>query len=182
MFKPIRIPAVALLSFTSFLPAQQNSIVNNVFRDPSLHFSYPIPKGLTPYDADRIATNLHQPASNANEFIVFAAKDPKAPFGVVLLAERTGTDRKPALTKPDDFIDALLRTRTFGIPPGAKRSHYTNHTGIAISRLDWQTEGQFLSAVVFQSENRLICMKFNAPSAAAFTQMTETVNEIKRIP
>lgn len=147
-----------------------------------LHFSYPLPKGLAAYDPNEIAANLHRAPMNRNEFLIFAAKDPNGPYGVVLLAERLGMDRKPPLAKPDDFLDATLRSFPQEYAHGAKRSHWVNAAGIYFTRLDWKENGQFDSGVVFQAGQHLVCLTFNAASASSLNQMVATTREVKRLP
>lgn len=160
--------------------AQGSRVEDGVFVDHQLRFSYPVPPGLTPFDLAAVARGLGQEKANRNENLLFAARAKTGAFGVVLLAERLGTDRKPPLTKPDDFLDALMRGSQYGST--AKRSHMKTATGVDLARLDWQTGGEFDSGIVFQAGQQLVCMKFNAPTAAALAQMTSTVSGIRFLP
>ena len=106
---------VVLMLVCSVAVGQQVNVREGVVRDPQLHFSVALPPTLKVFDVDTIAKNLDQPSVREKEFRVFSAKALDGPNGEVLLAERIGTDRKPALTKPDDFLDALVRSSAPGL-------------------------------------------------------------------
>lgn len=161
--------------------AQAGRVEQGVFVDDALHFAYPIPEGLVPFDLGTVARGLGQAQANRNERLLFAARARTGTYGVVLIAERLGTDRRPPLTKPDDFLDAMMRSNPqYG--PSARRSHLKTTSGVEVSRLDWQGDGEFASGMVFQAGQQLICLKFNAPTALALTRITATVSGIRLIP
>ena len=162
---------------------QEATVRDGVVRDARLHFLWPLPQGLQAFDLNTVARNLGRDPVQKDEYLVFSAKVPEGSYGVVLLAERMGTDRKPALTKPDDFLDALVRSDRSGEYKNLRRSHGTTGQKLVFARMDWRTDdGGFSSGIVLQDGGYLLCFKFNARSQTEMAQMTGTMSSFRVTP
>ncbi len=180
----MRLFGLVFLMFLCLVAAGQQTIVRDgVVRDAQLHFSLRLPPTFKVFDVNAIARNLGREATRKNEFLVFSAKAPDGPYGLVLLAERLGTDRKPALTKPDDFLDALVRSDASGAYRDMRRSHGYTEGKVGFARMDWRTDdGGYSSGIVLQDGGYLLCFKFNARSGSELGQMTETIRSFRITP
>jgi hypothetical protein len=151
-----------------------NSYVNTYFK-----FSYSWPRMLQP--SDTASLQLPKKSPYANEFLLFAARQGDAPFGVVVLAERMSpTPHNRGFRDGGDFLDRVVSS--FKPEEHARfqpRKHFTNPNGITFDEADYTDDSGVNSAMVTQVNGFLILFKSNARTATDLAEMTKSIGELR---
>lgn len=128
------------------------------------------------------AMNLPKASPRKVESFLFAARQVEAPYGIVMISEKTR-----ALTMDQrDFQDAadLLSRVKRGIDPSLHwkplgEKHFRNQTGLTVDEFDYIVENEYSSAFVITLNGYLIVARCNARSATDLKVMTDSLIGIR---
>jgi hypothetical protein len=177
--------ALLLLFATTFCGLAQSpsegKVVGNAYVDSYFKFSYVWPAMLKPYETN--SPNAPAISPDANEFILFSARQGDEPFGIVVTAERLKTVT-PHSKGARDGADFLVRMEKFRPEQHAviqARNHFKNAAGLTIDQLIYTENGEFSSATAVQIGGFLIVFKCNAKSQADLGEMNRSVVAVRTI-
>jgi hypothetical protein len=151
-------------------------VTTDSYLNPYFHFSYSWPKELRPVNS--ASMNLHAPAGSTNEFFLFSAKSPDAPFGVVVIAEKPNshTPNPDGLNESQTFLEHVKQWwDPAGHPKILAETHAIKGEDLTFYELDYVLFGEYSSAIATQMGDFQIVFKCNAESAAELSALTKSV-------
>jgi hypothetical protein len=169
--------ASVLPTFPSFAQSPRDGHVTADFYINSyFHFSYSWPKTLHP--VDEASMNVHAPAGSTDEFFLFSAKKPDAPFGVVIIAEKPNfhAPASGGMNDSQSFLEHVKKTwDPAGHPKILSETQSQNGDGLTFYELDYIHFGQYSSAIATQIGEFQIVFRCNAKSVVELSGMTKSV-------
>ena len=177
--------ALLLLLVATFRGLAQSpsdgKVVGNAYVDSYFKFSYAWPAMLKPSDTN--PSNPPAVSPDANEFMLFSARQGDEPFGVVVTAERLKTADRHSKGFRDgaDFLVRMAKFRSEQHAVFEARNHFRNAGGLTIDQLIYMENGAYSSANAVQIGGFLIVFKCNAKSRADLEVMNKSVFAVRAI-
>jgi hypothetical protein len=158
---------------------EDGKVTGDAYTNTYFKFTYSLPKILHP--SDPAALRLPQRSEYQNEFLLFAARQGDAPFGVVVIAERMSpTPHSRGFRDGPDFLDRVANSfKPEEHPRFQPRKHFTNAYGITFDQADYTDDSGMNSAMVTQMNGFIILFKSNAKTAADLEEMTKSIGDLR---
>jgi hypothetical protein len=172
---------VVILAAISFVSAggqssADGSVHGNVYTNRYFKVSLMLPPIL--HAVDLASLNLHRPSNEINEFLMMAAREGDAPYGIVMMAEKLNATSH--IQDGQDFLRRVPSGWNAGQVLESKKVNVQPH-GLTFEELDYGIPNvEFDSAIVTQVGDYLLAFKCNAKSSADRKMMVDAVTSMHR--